>query len=387
MKTMKNILLISALSLAFFSGCVSNDIYTPESKQQKIQFTSPVVDVITKVYNGEINNTYPTSENFTVWAVLHESTFEGWTTNSLTYMNQVECAYDDGSYNDGTAGQGGWSSDAVPGGKTYYWPFEGVLSFAAYSPSSAHSTAPQDGKGTGTFSYGANGLSIENFSINNDVENQRDLMFSERSYNKTTSTGGVNGTYDGVDLKFHHALSSIRFKVQMRDEYKNHVFTLTNISIGNVKYKGSFAENIENETSSVYSSVPAWDVNNAYVVSPYSLAIDNDPETAEIEPLTITKYGTNNFHEVPQGAILMPQTFKTELEIVNGDAYIYIEYTVATETMPAVTQTATVPLHSLTDSWEIGKRYIYNIILGYDKITISPTVNGWEDVTVEAPIK
>jgi hypothetical protein len=388
MKLMKHILLISALSLAFFSGCVKNDAYTPESDPHKIHFTSPVVDVITKANNGEISGIFPTSENFTVWAVLHNTSFEGWTTNSVTYMNQVECAYDGGSYNDSTTGQGGWSSSAVPGGKAYYWPFEGVLTFAAYSPSSAHSVDPQDGSGTGIFTYGANGLSIEKFSINSEVKNQKDLMFSERSYNRTTSTGGENETYDGVDLTFHHALSSIRFNVQKKEKYPGHIFTLTNIFIGDVKYKGSFAEDID-ETSSTYSSAPAWDVDDDAKVSiPYMLEIDSDPETSEIEPLTVTKYGTANFDEVPQGAILMPQVFKEGSDVKNGDAYIVIDYMVEVEGfLHPVTQTATVRLSTITDRWEMGKRYTYNIILGYDTITVNPTVPGWVDVTIEAGIK
>ena len=379
---MKNIFLISISVLAVLCGCTKVVVQEPE-QQVTVSFNEPVVSTISKALAGEIVEKYPEGESFGVFSIYHQNTFSGWA-NGSRYISGAEFSYDASLDDDDSDGRGGWS-----GG--YFFPKTGYLSFAAYSPFDAHSNTPGDG--TGTFAYGpsgantSNGLTITNFTVASDPADQFDLMYSERIYNRQNSTNTGEEYYEGMDLVFHHALSSIRFKVQKRDEYKKHEFTLTNISIGNVKYKGSFAENIENETSSVYSSVPAWDVNNAYVVSPYSLAIDNDPETAEIEPLTITKYGTNNFHEVPQGALLMPQTFKTALETVNGDAYISIEYTVATETMPAVTQTATVPIHSLTDSWEIGKRYIYNIILGYDKITISPTVNGWEDVTVEAPIK
>ena len=33
------------------------------------------------------------------------------------------------------------------------------------------------------------------------------IMFSERSYNRTASTGGTH--YNGVDINFKHALSSV----------------------------------------------------------------------------------------------------------------------------------------------------------------------------------
>lgn len=334
---------------------------------------------------GEIVDYYPIDESFGVFGIYHQNKFSGWADGSW-YIKGSEFSYNASLDDNDTDNRGGWA-----GG--YFFPKTGYLSFAAYSPFDAHSDVP--GEGTGKFAYGpsgentSKGLTITDFTVAADPAEQFDLMYSERIYDRQTSIEEGEEYYEGMELVFRHALSSIRFNVQKKEEYPGHIFTLTNISIGDVKYKGSFAENVVNEKSSTYSSAAAWDVSKyGYVDSPYMMAINNDdPETPEVEPLIVTEYGTNNFNKVPQGAILMPQTFKTESEIVNGDAYIYIEYTVATETMPAVTQTATVPIHSLTDSWGIGKRYIYNIILGYDKITISPTVNGWEDVTVEAPIK
>jgi hypothetical protein len=84
----------------------------------------------------------------------------------------------------------------------------------------------------------------------------------------------------------------------------------------------------------------------------------------------------------------MPQVFKEGSDVKNGDAYIVIDYMVEVEGfLHPVTQTATVRLSTITDRWEMGKRYTYNIILGYDTITVNPTVPGWVDVTIEAGIK
>ena len=48
-----------------------------------------------------------------------------------------------------------------------------------------------------------------------------------------------------------------------------------------------------------------------------------------------------------------------------------------------IDQTATInitdPGYSLT-KFEIGKRYIFTLIIGLDKITFSPDVDEWEDV-------
>ncbi len=373
MKTMKRTFLISAFVLAFITGCVSNDVYDPEGIEKEIRFTSPAVSIISKAYNGEINSAYPTEENFTVWAVYHEDEFEGWATNAVNYMLRAECAYD-ATYNDSTTGQGGWSTSKA-GGKAYYWPKDGVLTFAGYSPADAHNDTPVAGDGTGKIDYGPNGLTITDFSVHGNAASQRDLMYSERAYNKSSSSDGVNTTYDGVDLTFHHALSSIRFKVQKKEAYPGHDFKLLGIKICNVESKGDFQENITNETTSTYFSTPAWTLDG--VINDYGIDTDELP---------ITLYGTNNYHEVAQGLILMPQIFKEGSTIVNGDAAMVIDYQVTVSSIP-VEQTATVKLNTVTDRWEMGKRYIYNITLGYDTITVSPTVPGWVDVNVDAAIK
>ena len=373
---MKHILIISALALAFLTGCVSRESYSPEEKNQEIRFSSPVVEGMTKApYPGEISGAYPTEENFTVFAVRHATTFQGWTTNATMYMNRVECAFDDG-YDNQTAGSGGWSSAKVEGGRVYYWPKDGVLTFAGYSPSSAHAEYPfGDGDGMGKINYGPTGLTITNYSVNSNVANQTDLMFCERTYNKTSSSSDNNSTYDGVDMTFRHALSSIRFSIKKKEEYPGYTMTLTNISVKGVKYKGSFAENIQNETSATYSSLPAW--TPAEGLASYTVYDD----TGGIELTSHTDY-----QQLPQGAILLPQVFKEGSTVLNAGAGISIDYAVQTGSM-TVKQNAVIPLSELTEKWEMGKRYTYNIIIEYDRISVGPTVEGWTEVIVGATIK
>lgn len=382
MKTMKYILIISALALAFLTGCVSRESYSPEEKNQEIRFSSPVVEGMTKApHHGEISGAYPTDENFTVFAVRHATTFQGWETATM-YMNRVECAFDDG-FNNTTAGIGGWSSAKVSGGRVYYWPKEGVLTFAGYSPSSAHSDSPSakvddPGDGKGTINYGAAGLTITNYSVNANVAAQTDLMFCERTYNKTSSSSDNNSTYDGVDMTFRHALSSIKFNIKKKEAYPGYTMTLRNISVKWVKFKGSFAENIQNETSATYSSLPAW--TPAEDLTSYTVYHDPEP-TGGIELTSHTDY-----QQLPQGAILLPQVFKEGSTVLNAGAGISIDYAVQTGSM-TVKQNAVIPLSELTEKWEMGKRYTYNIIIEYDRISVGPTVEGWTEVTVGATIK
>ena len=350
LKKMKYRILISVSVLVALFSCTKVEVRAPQIDQKEVCFNEPVVSNLTKA-----TEPYPPGESFGVFCIQHSDEFSEWSAGS-TYINGGEFRYN-GSLN-------GWAG--YPG--TYYFPSSGYLSFAAYSPFRAHSTETPQPAGTGQISYGADGLTITGFSIPEVPAEQYDLMFSERIYDMQSSTGDGDG-YEGMDLKFQHALSSIKFNVQKKEAYNGDEVKLTGIRLGKVQYKGSFTEGITDETPADFDHNPEWDLN----------ADLHDSYTAFSGSLLVTQYGLNNYHDIGQGLILMPQVLTT-----NWDAYITVDYSVNSTEM-----TATVRLHELTDMWEMGKRYTYNIILQYDKITFGPTASGtgWDDVNVGASIK
>ena len=318
---------------------------------------------------GEIKGTtYDPEENFVIYGVRHPNSYDGWTSdNATTYINGGVFTYDE-SYNDATAGSGGWK-----GINTYYWPESGVLSFGGYSPAGIQ----------GTFTYNAAGLKIESFAIKTDAAEQQDLMYAERIYNKTSNTG-TNTTYDGVDIAFKHALSSIQFKVQLSAEYSS-TFKLTSIKVGRVKYSGTFTENIT-ETIAANGSItstnnPSWSVadnlilNSApYVAFSGSAQLNNNTGDGAID--YVNKYLALDGVTGQNDLILMPQILTG-----NNEAVIEIKYTVnGTE------QSSTVQLNTITPEWEMGKRYTYNITLGYDLILVGATVETWTENDINTPI-
>ena len=313
MKKMKFRILISVSVLVALFSCTKVEVRAPRIDQKEVCFNEPVVSNLTKA-TGEITGLYPDDESFGVFCLQHAEEFSGWGAGNI-YIDGGEFRYKGSLDDDDSDAYGGWAG--YPGG--YYFPMSGYLSFAAYSPFRAHSTDTPQPDGTGSVSYGAAGLTITNFSIPEAPADQYDLMFSKRIYNMQSSTGVGDG-YEGMDLEFQHALSSIKFNVQKK----------------------------------VFSGA-----------------------------LTITQYGLNNYHNIDQGLMLMPQVLN-EGGTTNWDAYITVDYSVNSTEM-----TATVRLHELTDKWEMGKRYTYNIILQYDKITFGPTADGegWDDVNVGASIK
>lgn len=384
MKTMKKTLIISAIAAALLgTGCVSNDVFSPEEKQVEICFTTPVVGSMTKapVY-GEINDktdptTYPTTENFVIYGVRHPNTYDGWTSkNATTYINGGEFTY--ASYNDATVGSGGWK-----GLNTYYWPESGVLSFGGYSPASATKVAGGESSGKGTFSYGADGLTITGFSVHPTASLQQDLMYAPRIYNKESNAGGTNTVYDGVDIAFKHALSSIQFKVQLSADYSS-TFVLKSIKVDGVYYSGTFKENIADNNTANYAIDPetgtGWEVTTTLKnTTPYvafSGSVQLNKNTGDGAINYVNRYLALDGVTGQNDLILMPQELPSEAELV-------IEYMVNDKK-----ESSTVKLSDLKiKEWEMGTRYTYNITLGYDLILVGATVENWdEEDDVNIPI-
>ena len=206
---MKKSLFFAAMACIAFAGCTEDEVTTGNSNQEReICFTSPYVGKTTRTVYQEMDNPYATTENFNVFGVWHTGTFAGWSTASL-YMDNAETAYYD-TYN-------GWRANG-----RYYWPKNGYLTFAAYSPTAAASAS------TG-ITYDNEGLHIVGFQVANDNKNHIDLMYSKRSYNKKktdTDTNNTNEPYDQVDIDFQHALSSIHFTAKLGAAYTGTEITL-----------------------------------------------------------------------------------------------------------------------------------------------------------------
>lgn len=379
MRTMKKTIIISAFAAALLTtGCVSNEVFSPEEKQVEICFTTPVVGSMTKapVYGEIKGTTYDPKENFVIYAVRHPNTYDGWTSNNATtYINGGEFTY--ASYNDATAGSGGWKGLNTK----YYWPESGVLSFGGYSPANAHST--ESGNGKGRFEYGANGLVINGFSVHYDASKQQDVMYAPRIYNKESNAGGTNTVYDGVDIAFKHALSSIQFKVQLSADYSS-TFVLKSIKVDGVYYSGTFKENVADNNTANYAIDPetgtGWTVtttvkNTAPYVA-FSGSVQLNKNTGDDAKNYINQYLALDGVDGQNDLILMPQVLPDEAELE-------IVYTVNGKE-----ESSTVKLSDLNiKEWVMGQRYTYNITLGYDLILVGATVKNWdEEDDVNIPI-
>ena len=363
---MKKVLLLAAAAGIVLSGCVKNEpAETFGASDAKITFEAPAVGATTRAIPGEIDNSaaYPVDEKFNVWGWYHQGDYTtfGDSGNAWTnYMTQADGKPVTVAKEDNNT----WAPET-----DYFWPKTGKLTFAAYSPADA----------AGTFTHTAQGLQIAGFTVP-AVGGQYDLMYSDRAYNRTSSdknySGSATNTYDGVDIVFHHALSSIVFKVGTKENYSTGAdidFKIKSIKIKNVYGAGNFNETLTDGSGST-TRTPAWtatgDANVEYVAFTGDFAVPEDGTT----------------YTEPTGAadlILLPQSFEN-----NDAAVVEIAYTYETVASGEIPDTATFILKNSTNAkaWEPNKRYTYRILFGLEKITFAPIVENWEDVTVEPGI-
>ena len=352
----------------------------------RISFEDPVVGSLTKAdpnHVGEIEGKYPQTEHFSVFARHHTGDYQAWDTpGNVNYMTDVETGYFDAVQ--------GWDPDAC--GDPYFWPNGGKLTFAGYSPSIAKEDA------AGGLTYGAEGLVMTDFTVDcrstltpqTDVT-YYDLMYSERTYNKTASTGGTS--YKGVNLNFRHALSSVAFKVKLREEINNvaddgqtlNSIVLNRISVRQAYKTATFRENITDGPA--YQAAPQWTdyKDEMDLETEYYSTYEDMSAGFHIEHVSSAVEPTGSRH-----VLLIPQPFD------HGDkeVVIRVNYTVTVNNkttrqivdVPLMTSNEGLPFKDLNgntiEAWQMGKRYVYTLEFGLYKIYFAPAVEVWNDIEV-----
>lgn len=352
---MKKTLLFAAVASVALAGCVKNDPANggAVASDAKISFDAPAVGAVTRAVAGEIVNPYDKEEHFTVYARHYTGNYTNFNAGT-PYMTAVETAYNE----TGNC----WDSESA-GGQAYYWPKNGKLTFQAYSPTDAALDC--------TPAWTASGFTFTNFTVKQNPAEHYDLMFSERSYNRTASTGGTH--YNGVDINFKHALSSVVFKVKTGDAYANHTITLKSIKLLNAYETGDFNQNLA-DLDGAMTTAAAWENQRSEYNAGYEVV------TAEQE-LNETAADVTNANPI----IVLPQ------ELAHAGANnvsIAVEYTLHNGTAE-IEQTGLVDIsdgYSISE-FELGKRYIFTLTFALDKIYFSPEVEAWEDVEVTGEIK
>ena len=369
---MKKHLFFVALAGVALASCVKNEVEAPATKQVKVGFASPVlysnVDTKASVY-GEIGShkydgtetiyTYPREEKFQIFAVEHSGNLASWDAATPTDFNATAISYN--------RSLDAWAPLKADGG-FYYWPDNMQLSFAAMSP------AELDVDGA-TTAYSSTGLVISNFVVADDPAKQYDLLYSDRSVNKTAADMQDYGAayYGGIKILFQHALTSIHFSLKTD---ATETVTLHSIQLKNVKNKGTFKENITNEID--FARNPQWTPAENSAVKNYTSFTGE--VTFPLNPQYVSALaasdGTDD-NDVSHAPLMMPQA-------LGNDVVVEVKYEVGGEVKTRTVQLNQYPATNPITTWEVGTKYTYRLVYSReaqrnDIIYFSPETSVWAD--------
>ena len=371
---MKKLFFIAAIAGAALVSCTKNELAPSATKQYELTFASPVTQAVTKGV-ALTPATYPTTENFAVFADYHTTLYAN-TTEFTSYMRYgdnegVPVGHNSsatGEVIDGVTFTNWW---APIGTKKYYWPMDGYLTFAAYSPSAIRTNA--------NISYDiTNGIKLTGYTVNANT-NQVDLMLSDRATDQVrpytvANNENVGGTVnDGIHIAFKHVLSAISFAFKTAENYSDddYVVTLKKLTINKAYTTADLTQFKEKSMTTLSLSASTYNI-----WSNWSNQSDNSVYNSS---LTLT----NSAQRLDSGdskadILLIPQaltdvTFTMEYTVSHpdmgktGDAQNSITYV----TNPISLATSNI------SSWDAGTRYLYTIEIGMNEIRFAPTVTAW----------
>ena len=362
---MKKLLFIAAIAGAALVSCTKNEVAQSVNEQKAISFATPIVGVTTKAPTYGLLTEHPTTQTFNVWGWYSEADEYVADETVKAYMTDVKVAYNSGNFNNAETENGAWAPTP-----TYFWPKNGQLTFDAYSPTEIQT-------GNNVKCDKATGLTIENYVVPNTLENQIDVLFSDRTYDNVSTSFTSGNTYEGVDIAFNHALSAIAFNVAQAGDYADGTLTIKSIAVDAFS-KGTFTQNIQTDRT----QSPAW---TAAETLRYTILEKGNYAASQHLTTTLTAAGST--------ALMLPQVFSS------SKAKVTIEYYIKNNDEDPLLQVYTFELNQevnqsgedsdgntvTVNKWEMGKRYTYNITIGLQGIYFAPTVTGWTDVTVDLP--
>lgn len=255
---------------------------------------------------------------------------------------------------------------------SYYWPKEGKLTFFAYSLNSKILT---DKLGTDTHFYCTKNESQYGIcgALHLDKHQNTDLLVADMAADKNANETAYK--FNGVPTLFKHKLSRVKFAVKKKSDYPGATITLNSITFKNlVNYMFYNQYKINNDKS----------ITHDYIT--YDI-LGNIPRSEQKYTETAFKVSSSTaFDPVPDKNevryIYIPQDFKNATET----ATIEVTYTVTFKDGISETYTKTLNVKDIFDSWEIGKRYTFNLIFSLDEIKWAPGVGDWEDETKDIDI-
>lgn len=363
----------AAAVILLLASCVKSGI-NYETFGEDVTIT-PVVSMVTKSVPGPLTGTvYPVAETMGILAFHHQSYGAGqWgdPAGAQAYIGDV--AGSKGGEFGYHSSYGSWAGLKDGAHFPYHWPDKGSLIFAGYSPYRRigydHNLVDV---GNVSFDVAERKLSIIDYRVGRYVpmtkeqiqspdyvyENvaQSDLMFFMPTM--------VDGKYVGVNhlasfpARFHHALSMIEFTVRAEDDYDIDRMDLDRVTVNSVYHEGDFNAVLQDDGSFVAEWTGLRETDNMDVFHAHEIAEDEDGLELFLKPRTIAQM------------LVIPGPAHP-IEVV---CHIHVNDRLHTQTLEFTPEQLGIT------EWEMGKRYVYNLILGLKKITFAPDTYEWNNI-------
>ena len=319
----------SLLAIAAVASCAKTEAVYEES-QSEIKL-APVAAKQTKAnVLGAIDGTeYPTAENFDVYGYWKNVGAGETYTDGQSYFGGAVEFTNKGNY---------W------GGVTpYYWPKNGALRFAAYSPADLDLAHEQVG----------DVFSVAGYQQPSTTDATWDFLVAPTSESYTAMTAAEN-----VSVVFEHALSWITLQVRAKDAAAENVFTIKSVTINDVNTTADFEASMLGQEMVQYESWTNWGTPAEYVVFDGVQGVTAEP--------TVIENTTAGTLVIPQATTNVTVVF--DQKGVNG-----------TMDMTDMVVNLDLVLDQDNEPWRPGYHYTYTLIFGLDEILINPSVDTWEE--------
>ena len=246
------------------------------------------------------------------------------------------------------------------GDPAQYWPAEGTLTFNAISPVVDNLTGANSGS---YFKYADGAVTSINATLADNSTVQADILVAKTvtGQNKTN-----NGT-SGVSMTFHHALAQIVISAKVNDGAPK--TQINSITLNNTCQAATLAATNLHDTPSFAWSSPTY-ISKGITLSGTEL-LDTDLTSTEV-------YAT--------GVLVVPVAEQSENKYT-----ITVNYDLGSNEGLTYTTNLLSTAPDMINSWEAGKKYVYNLTISANEIKITPIVTDWtegtnssDDITVGA---
>ena len=319
-----------------FAACNKTEVVYPDGPQE-ISFTA-VSKVATKA--PVAGSAFSTGDNMDVEAYLSEGGAA-----AGTYFTETTFS------NNGS----NWT-----GGK--YWPLTpSTLNFLAVTNTGGGVAEHVEN----VFTTTASAQSVVSTLTGNEDKSQTDLMFAAGHGNNTP------GNYPVVSMTFKHALSWITFNV------KNGTAGGPTITVNSITVNGVAANGTLTVTNPNFAALAAATGTGICTTENLSAEWTAKSTAANLKVLKDdANYAdalvlTNGFVEFGKGVLVVPgdqTSFTINYTVTDGGNSNTFNYTHTITGTPQPT-------------WDMAKKYTYNVTITLNEIQITPIVDGWDDTT------